>query len=189
MSLKWSMMFILEGMAASLWWRRRKINRTRKNGKMREKKQRMEIMEQVGCMAGSIFSGTQLFNLFNALGARHQAHWIDKSVGCKRWKITKNRMMVQTQYCTSSDKSHTLNVLNWFEIYNLILYYRLWCQYNTVSFLPNPHNRHPIAHPWGRGMGFPLWVQSLIDILLRSLQCCLWCDILDRTKLYDFTAI
>ena len=30
------------------------------------------------------------------------------------------------------------------------------CRYNVVSFLPNPHNRHPIARPWGTGC--LLWV-------------------------------
>ena len=27
------------------------------------------------------------------------------------------------------------------------------CRYNAVNFLQNPHNRHPIARPWGRDMG------------------------------------
>ena len=27
------------------------------------------------------------------------------------------------------------------------------CSYNAVNFLQRPQNRHPIAHPWGRGMG------------------------------------
>ena len=27
------------------------------------------------------------------------------------------------------------------------------CLYNAVNFLQNPHNRHPIARPWGRDMG------------------------------------
>ena len=31
------------------------------------------------------------------------------------------------------------------------------CSYNAVNFPPNPHNRHPIAHPWGQGMGCLLW--------------------------------
>ena len=30
------------------------------------------------------------------------------------------------------------------------------CRYN-VDFPPNPHNRHPIARPWGRAMGCLLW--------------------------------
>ena len=29
------------------------------------------------------------------------------------------------------------------------------CHYNTVSMIPNPYNRHPIACPWG--MGCILW--------------------------------
>ena len=31
------------------------------------------------------------------------------------------------------------------------------CHYNAVNFLQNPHNRHPITHPWGLGMGCLLW--------------------------------
>ena len=31
--------------------------------------------------------------------------------------------------------------------------YRPRCRYSAVNFLQNPHNRHPIARPWGRGMG------------------------------------
>ena len=31
--------------------------------------------------------------------------------------------------------------------------YTVRCRYNAVNFLQNPHNRHPIACQWGRGMG------------------------------------
>ena len=31
------------------------------------------------------------------------------------------------------------------------------CRYDTANFLQNPHDRHPIAHPWGRDMGCLLW--------------------------------
>ena len=31
------------------------------------------------------------------------------------------------------------------------------CRYNAINFVQNPHNRHPIARPWGRGMGRLLW--------------------------------
>ena len=33
----------------------------------------------------------------------------------------------------------------------------VWWRYNAVSFLQNPHKSHPIARPWGRGMGCLLW--------------------------------
>ena len=39
------------------------------------------------------------------------------------------------------------------------------CRYNTVNFLPNPHNRHPINRPWGRHMGYLLWFLYLIHLL------------------------
>ena len=44
-------------------------------------------------------------------------------------------------------------------------------RFNTVSFLHNFHNRHPIAHPWERGMGCLLWVSRLIHILHKLLMC------------------
>ena len=36
---------------------------------------------------------------------------------------------------------------------------------------PNAHNGHPIAYPWGWGVGCLLWVQSLINVPSLSLQC------------------
>ena len=42
----------------------------------------------------------------------------------------------------------------------------MWVRYNAVNFLANPHKRHPIARPLGWGTGCPLWVHTLIDILL-----------------------
>ena len=33
------------------------------------------------------------------------------------------------------------------------------CRYNASIFFLNPCNRHPIARPLGRGMGFLLWIQ------------------------------
>ena len=45
-------------------------------------------------------------------------------------------------------------------------------RHNAVNFLPNPHKRFPIAHPWGRGVGCLLWVQILMYALSPLLQCC-----------------
>ena len=60
----------------------------------------------------------------------------------------------------------------------ITLRYTVWCRYNAVSFLTNIHERHPIAHPSGRGMGCLLWIQHQIDI---SLQLLMWyLIILDR---------
>ena len=50
------------------------------------------------------------------------------------------------------------------------VYYTVWCCYDVVHFLPNPHKISPIARPLGRGMGCNLWVQDLIDSLPQSLQ-------------------
>ena len=33
--------------------------------------------------------------------------------------------------------------------------------YNTINFLPKPHQRHPIARRLGRDMGYLLWFQTL----------------------------
>ena len=38
------------------------------------------------------------------------------------------------------------------------------CYYSMVNFIHNIHERHPIAHPSGWGMGCLLWVQPLIDV-------------------------
>ena len=44
---------------------------------------------------------------------------------------------------------------------NITVRYR----YNAVIFFTNVHKRHPIALTLGRGMGWRLWIQHLIDIL------------------------
>ena len=67
--------------------------------------------------------------------------------------LTSNRIM-------ASDGQHPASWVN-----------TMQCHYNSVNFLPNPHNRHPIARPWGPGMGFLLWVCSLMLVLLLSSQC------------------
>ena len=52
---------------------------------------------------------------------------------------------------------------------------------NAANFLQNPHRRHPIARPLGRGMGCLLCVQTLICILPQSLQWCIQnCVIFDH---------
>ena len=38
----------------------------------------------------------------------------------------------------------------------------VWCRYNAVNFLLNPHKRQHIAHPLGTGIGRLLWVQPVI---------------------------
>ena len=44
-----------------------------------------------------------------------------------------------------------------------------------VNFLPNPHNRHPIAHPSGRDMGFLLWgyIFCFSQYSAVLMQCCI----------------
>ena len=49
-------------------------------------------------------------------------------------------------------------------------HYTVRCHYNAVNFLQNSHNRHPIARPWGRGMGCLLCVWSIVYVLLLSSQ-------------------
>ena len=57
----------------------------------------------------------------------------------------------------------------------------VWCRCNAVNFLKNIHKRHPIARLLGRGMGCPLWIQHLIDILPEFLQSFMqYRTILDR---------
>ena len=69
-----------------------------------------------------------------------------------------------------------------FQVYTLSLIRKaVKYHYNVVSFLQNYHNRHPIACPWGQGMGCLLWLLTLMHVLLQSLLC--WMQnhiILDR---------
>ena len=44
--------------------------------------------------------------------------------------------------------------------------------YNTVSFIPDPHNRHLIARPWGRGMRCLLWIET--DLYSASINAVLY---------------
>ena len=46
----------------------------------------------------------------------------------------------------------------------------MWRRYNAVNFHPNPHKRHPITRPWGRGMGCVMWTLPLMHILPQSLS-------------------
>ena len=52
----------------------------------------------------------------------------------------------------------------------------LQCRYNTVNFIRNCHNRHPIARPQGRAMGCLLWVQAWFIFWLR--HCSIVCIIM-----------
>ena len=54
-----------------------------------------------------------------------------------------------------------------------IISYTVRCRYNAVNFLPNPHNRHPIARPWGRGMGYLLYSKIWFTFYYcyRSVVC------------------
>ena len=61
--------------------------------------------------------------------------------------------------------------INTFSVAVLLIWFTkkcaVQCHYNVANFLPKPHNRHPIACPWG----CLSWVQSPIYILPLSLQC------------------
>ena len=49
----------------------------------------------------------------------------------------------------------------------------MWCIYNIINFLLNPHNRHTIARLWRWDMGCLLWVPILIYVLSQLLLCCM----------------
>ena len=56
--------------------------------------------------------------------------------------------------------------------------YRVQCRFSAVNFRNNPCSVHPIARSWGQGQIWSvycelLWVESLIYVLLQSLQCCM----------------
>ena len=44
--------------------------------------------------------------------------------------------------------------------------------HNIIFFHQNTHNRHPIAHTWGRGMGCLSWAQSTIYFLHSKRPTC-----------------
>ena len=46
-------------------------------------------------------------------------------------------------------------------ILGVAIRYAVHIQYLAVYFLPRTEKRHPIARPWGRGMGCLLWCHSL----------------------------
>ena len=47
----------------------------------------------------------------------------------------------------------------------LLVQTTVWCHYNAVNFLQNPHKKHPTACQLGQGMGYFLWFHVLIHIL------------------------
>ena len=49
---------------------------------------------------------------------------------------------------------------------------KIQCGYSVVNFpkIKNCHNWHHIARSWGRAIGFLLWVQFLIHVILNTLR-------------------
>ena len=84
----------------------------------------------------------------------------------KNNNVKRHRMKFQLQY-PRHDFTSTVRIATPI----VIFLYTVQCRYNAINFLPNPHNRHPIARPWGRGMVWLLWFWSLIYVLLLSSQC------------------
>ena len=52
------------------------------------------------------------------------------------------------------------------------------CYCNMLNFLPNFHNRHPIAQSWEQGMGWLSWEWTLIYVLRQSPQWCMQCKVI-----------
>ena len=89
------------------------------------------------------------------------------------WRNTSERCYASWARRMSDSASSKVSEQNecWIcSAYGLSIMNTMWCCYNMVIFLQNPHNRHPIAGPWRRGMGCLLWVWILTFILLLSLQ-------------------
>ena len=53
-------------------------------------------------------------------------------------------------WCTQQNKEQ--------QNYEHVLWDTVRYRYNVVKFLHNPHTRHSIARPWGRGMEWLLWI-------------------------------
>ena len=85
---------------------------------------------------------------------------------------------------TTDDKVHWMTLVccgPWWMICSPIHYhkiYTVWCHYNAANLLQNPHNRHPIARPWGRDMGCLLWVWNS-DLYSASVSTVKYHAILD----------
>ena len=78
--------------------------------------------------------------------------------------LLSNQVTRQPQFC---DLTHMYCIvvasadLYW-DTYRIVaILYRFSPNCNKVSFFPNPHNRHPIARPWGRDG--EIWV-SFVDL-------------------------
>ena len=91
-----------------------------------------------------------------------------------------------SQYITGNYIKHDIALVKFKltkDIPHLTLSGELWgCLFHvqcnaiiTVNFLQNSHNRHPIANPWGWGMGCLLWVWSLT--IFCSCHCSVVCNI------------
>ena len=86
---------------------------------------------------------------------------------------------LQTQRISPlGSSSCILFIIDWNNAVDKVLRYgsptspnTVWCHYNEVNFLLKHHDRHPIARPWGWGMGCLLRVRSLVHALLLSSQC------------------
>ena len=56
-------------------------------------------------------------------------------------------------------------------------------RYNAANFLQNTHKRTLHSSPVGASYGCLLWVQSLIYVLLLSLQYCVWYHVISDRRI------
>ena len=67
---------------------------------------------------------------------------------------------------------------------------KMWYWYNTVKFLQNTHNRHPIAHPWGQDKRCLFnEISDLCSAVVITVPYAMKCHIgspYSDTKLYDW---
>ena len=62
-------------------------------------------------------------------------------------------------------------VLCWNVLFSIVTSHHGRCRCNAVNLLPNPHNRHSIARPWGRVMDCLLLLWYLIHFLPLLSEC------------------
>ena len=88
-------------------------------------------------------------------------------VGRVSWgtiKLLKWTFLKSFAYCfTDSD-----SVVQWHKNMAWNVEHAVWCYYNAVKFHEYSHKMHPIE-----GMGCNLWFNTLICIMLQSMQCCM----------------
>ena len=98
----------------------------------------------------------------------------DNYSGSYSWQLILCTTFIMDEICRWLWKLYEWYLIQSVNLYQILLLVplrnkpfkiQLRCCNNAVSFLINISERHPISRPLGRGMGFLLGIQHLVDIL------------------------